>query len=204
MVNDMDTPILMHISGPFGVGKTTLMRKLVKACPNIWFLELDNYEKDVKKELGLPDKWRRDHGWDKHRDQVRAVRRRRYYEDVCRAKASGKKIILFGNPFEGDDEIEYGIEALEKYVLVRPLSDIVRDRINRDSPDSLKDDKRYQYLTDHHTNQTKKHMSYFLDFGYTPIFAEDLERYVMSKYQSISNIDEDKIAHSISQSMKVI
>jgi hypothetical protein len=171
----MSNKAFIHISGPFGVGKTTLRSKLRKAFPNIWFIELDNYEKEVRKALDLPEKWRRSNGWEKHKEPVRKVRRDALARDLSQAERDGKVVVLTGNPFEGDDQIEYNIDAKHKFVLVRPLDDIARDRLNRDNPEVAEGTPRHEELINHHKAQTAKHMKFHIDYGYEPITPEDAE-----------------------------
>ena len=189
--------VFIHVSGPYGVGKTTLLKRIRQEYPDLKYICLDSYENIVKEQLGLKKGWRHHGGWEKYRDQVREIRRRAFKEDMDKYGNKPRKIIMFDTPFEGDDEVEFDVDAEHKILLTRPLEEIVRDRIKRDSAYALKDPERYQELVDHHSDQTKKHMRWNLSYGYQPMTPDQAYEFMKSKLEDKNRAVAAKIANLI-------
>lgn len=51
---DQTSPVIAHVAGPAGVGKTTLMNKIKQTFPQILVLDLDQLDSYGTRKMNLP------------------------------------------------------------------------------------------------------------------------------------------------------
>lgn len=137
---DFIPKVYMHIDGPSGAGKTTLMNKIKKLNLNIAIEDLDEFDDQASKNINLPQGWKQD-SWDEFKEE--------FYEEKQRIlekyikENNKKKIILVGINNEGDKSLKFNAD--HKILIDTKPEEALERRIRRDKSLIEKGHKGYQF-----------------------------------------------------------
>jgi 2'-5' RNA ligase len=99
-------PVLAHIAGPSGAGKTELMNALRERVKNINLVDLDEFDEKAEEALGWSEVSKQDYT-DEMLAQLHEEKQRLVDEYI---RESDKPIVFFGHHIEADNELSFPSE----------------------------------------------------------------------------------------------
>lgn len=185
--------VLAHIAGPAGVGKTTLMNKIKSSFPQVSVVDLDEFDKFANRKQNLTWNWRDTIDWN-GAGQNQFAKSHVYRQGgmdkfVNNSKNMKRLTILFGIHLE--DSTEYKFHTSNRLYLMRPVADIVKDRVKRDG-DHYRNmgqpfDEKEAYVN--FTKDVNDVVSQLQAKGYEPLPIGNAFNYISSLIQANINVD---------------
>lgn len=120
--------VFAHISGPSGSGKTTLMEEIKALNPDVVEKDLDEFDEEATKEMGLDKNWKQT-SWSEDTQKEHYAIKQSLLDDFIERNA-GSKIVLVGLHSEGDDQLTFN--AKHKILLNTDPKESIKRRIKRD------------------------------------------------------------------------
>ena len=163
--------IFAHISGPSGSGKTTIMEEISSLCPDVVAKDLDEFDEEATKWLGLDASWKQT-SWSEELQMEHYKVKQDLLDNFIKENA-GRDIVLVGLHEEGGDSLHF--DAKHKILLNTDPAESMRRRIDRDKGLS----STYQFWKDPNAmasewEESQKIVESLTSEGYTPMSREEI------------------------------
>lgn len=174
--------IFMHIGGPSGSGKSSLMERIEDLYPEIVCKDLDEFDEAASESMGLPVGWKRDASlWTQEIEDAQFLMRQNLLDKLIREN-SGKKIILVGHHTEWSKSLKFN--AKYKVLLNTSPEESLQRRIKRDK----KLDQAWNFWDDEDLKASE------LEESKRIVYDLKSQDYISLSTEEVLNLLEDNLA----------